>query len=340
MHRIQAAVVLLSVLLLAACSPRYMRYTGNYSFPGSRPEPDYANINYWAAHPWKKDLSDSVPQPLRQSYMPDSVADVFFIHPTTFTDNKDQRLNADINDAALNAKTDYSAILFQASAFNELRVFAPRYRQAHLRAYYIKDTVAALRAFDTAYADVKAAFEYYLQHFNGHRPIVIAAHSQGSTHAIRLLKEFFDGTTLANRLVAAYIPGMNIPVNGFTSLKPCADSLQTGCFCGWRTYRRGFEPDMEPRHRLSYVTNPLNWTTGETYAPDTENKGAVLRDFNKVYPHVTDAQVHEGILWVKRPQFPGSFLYRTSNYHIGDINLFYLNIRSNIQTRIRAFWKR
>jgi hypothetical protein len=340
MHRIQAAVVLLFVMLLAACSPRYNRYIGNYNFESSSPRPDYANINYWAAHPWKNDPSDSVPQPLRQSYQPDSVVDVFFIHPTTFTDNKDQRMNADINDAALNAKTDYSAILFQASAFNELRVFAPRYRQAHLRSYYVGETVEAVRAFDTAYADVKAAFEYYLEHYNGGRPIVIAAHSQGSTHAIRLLKEFFDGTTLANRLVVAYIPGMAIPVNIFTDLKPCADSLQTGCFCGWRTYRRGFEPDIEPRYRPSHITNPLNWTTGDVYAPATENSGAVLRDFNKVYPHVTDAQIHESILWVKRPQFPGSFLYRTSNYHIGDINLFYLNIRSNIQTRIRAFWKR
>lgn len=340
MHRIQAAVVLLSVIVLASCSPSYTRYLGNYRFSANPAQPDYANLDYWAAHPWKKDPSDSVPRPLAKNYVPDSVVDVFFIHPTTFTDGKDVRMNADINDAALNAKTDYSSILFQASVFNELRVFAPRYRQAHLRAYYIKDTVAALQAFDTAYGDVRMAFQFYLDNFNNGRPIIIASHSQGSTHAIRLLKEFFDSTNLGNRLVAAYIPGMSIPLNSFSTLRPCEDSLQTGCFCGWRTYRRGYEPVMEPRYRASHVTNPLNWTTGESYAPDSENQGAVLRNFNKLYRHVTDAQVHQGILWVGRPQFPGSFLYRTSNYHIGDINLFYLNIRSNIQTRIRAFWKR
>ena len=340
MHRIQAAVVLLFVLLAASCSPKYTRYLGNYNFTSPNPQPDYSNLNYWAAHPWKHDPADSVPKPLRKSYMPDSVVDVFFIHPTTFTDNNDQRMNANIHDANLNAKTDYSTILFQASAFNELRVFAPRYRQAHLRAYYIEDTVEAIAAFDTAYADVRAAFLYYLDHFNGGRPIIIASHSQGSTHAIKLLKEFFDGTNLGNRLVAAYMIGMNIPLNSFRTLKPCTDSLQTGCFCGWRTYRQGYEPQMEALYRASYVTNPLTWTTTETYAPSSGNKGAVLRNFNKVYGHVTDAQIHEGILWVKRPHFPGSFLYRTANYHIGDINLFYLNIRSNIQTRVRAFWKR
>lgn len=340
MHRIQAAVVLLSVLLLAACTPKYTRYIGNYNFSAANPQPDYSNINYWAAHPWKKDPSDSVPQPLRESYMPDSTVDVFFIHPTTLTDYKDKRMNADINDAAINAKTDYSSILFQGSAFNELRVFAPRYRQAHLRTYFLGETIEEIRTFDTAYADVKAAFEYYLEHYNGGRPIIIASHSQGSTHAIRLLKEFFDGAPLANRLVVAYLVGMDIPPRIFNELKPCADSVQTGCFCGWRTYRRGYEPEMKPEYRESHVTNPLNWTITDSYAPATLNKGAVLRDFNKVYPQVTDAQIHENILWVKRPQFPGSFLYRTSNYHIGDINLFYLNIRSNIQTRIRAFWKR
>jgi predicted GNAT superfamily acetyltransferase len=339
MHRIQAAVYLLALVLIASCSPSYTRYISNYNFQTTSPVPDYANLYYWAAHPYKKDPSDSLSRALKKDYMPDSTVDVFFIHPTTLTDYKDQRMNADITDAALNAKTDYSSILFQATAFNEQRVFAPRYRQAHLRAYYIDDTVAALQAFDKAYADVKAAFTWYLEHFNNGRPVIIASHSQGSTHAIRLLKEFFDGTKLANRLVVAYIPGMGIPKNAFSTLRLCTDSLQTGCFCGWRTYKRGYNPVFEGNYGESFVTNPLNWQADTSYAPAKLNKGAVLRNFNKVYRGVTDAQVHEGVLWVARPHFPGSFLYRTSNYHIGDINLFYLNIRSNMQTRIRMFWK-
>ena len=53
--------------------------------------------------------------------------------------------------------------------------------------------------------DVKAAFQYYLEHYNNGRPIIIASHSQGTTHAKRLLKEFFDGTALQHQLVAAYL---------------------------------------------------------------------------------------------------------------------------------------
>ena len=97
---------------------------------------------------------------------------------------------------------------------------------------------------------------------------------------------------------------------------------------------------MVDTYRESYVTNPLTWTTDEVYAPASLNKGAVLRDFNTINKYVTDAQVHENYLWVKKPKFRGSVFYRSKNYHIGDINLFYLNIRSNIQTRIRLFWKR
>ena len=36
----------------------------------------------------------------------------------------------------INKKTDEKPILYQASAFNEFPVYAPRYRQAHIRAYF------------------------------------------------------------------------------------------------------------------------------------------------------------------------------------------------------------
>ncbi len=43
-------------------------------------------------------------------------------------------------------------------------------------------------AFEIAYADVKAAFEFYLKIYNNYRPIIIASHSQGTKHTGRLLK--------------------------------------------------------------------------------------------------------------------------------------------------------
>ena len=297
-------------------------------------------LDYWAAHPYKKNPSDSVPEPLRASYMKDSMVDVFFLHPTTFGSKDDTAWNADINDSTINAKTDCTTILFQASAFNECRVFAPRYRQAHLRSYYIKDESAGLKAFDLAYQDIKTAFQYYLDHYNNGRPIIIASHSQGTTHAKRLLKEFFDNKPLQNKLVAAYIIGIAVPKNYFTELQPCKDSIQTGCFVGWRSFKEGYEPEfVKKENERSYVTNPLTWTTTEEYAPKSLNRGAILLKFDRLVQYVTDAQIHDGILWMHKPHFPGSFFYRSKNYHIGDINLFYMNIRENIRARINAYRK-
>ena len=87
----------------------------------------------------------------------------------------------------------------------------------------------------------------------------------------------------------------------------------------------------------SVTVNPLTWTMTDTLAPRDMNEGAILTRFNHLVPHVTNARIHEGVLWVHRPYFPGAFLLRTRNYHIGDINLFYLNIRENVRTRIRSY---
>ncbi|MBC7937427.1 MAG: DUF3089 domain-containing protein [Rhizobacter sp.] len=303
--------------------------------------PDYANLNDWAAHPWKWDPADSIPKPLRNSVYRDSVVDVFFIHPTTLTNKKDSSANADIDDVNLNHRTDYSSILLQASVFNEQsRVFAPRYRQAHYGNYVTADTIRSSNAFNLAYGDVKKAFEFYLQHYNGGRPIIIAAHSQGTQHAGRLIKEFFEGKVLMNKLVCAYIIGMPTPENYFAVLQPCRDSLSTTCFVGWRSFKKGYEgADYILKEDFkSIVTNPLTWTTNNSYAPKSLNKGTILIKFNKISKPV-DAQVHENILWTSKPKFFGSMFLKSKNYHIGDINLFYLNIREDVRRRIGLYWK-
>jgi hypothetical protein len=253
---------------------------------------------------------------------------------------KDQ--NADIDDDFTNAKTDYSTILYQASVFNQhARVFAPRYRQAHITSFFMKDAGKANKAFELAYEDLRSAFLYYLQNWNKGRPIIIASHSQGSLMAEKLLKEFFEDKPLKNKLVAAYIIGWPVPKEYFTSLPMCADSLQTGCICSWRTLREGYVPFYLKKEKgNSYVTNPLTWTTGNEYASKKLNKGSVLVKFNKVYPQTTAAQANNGLLYIKKPKFPGSFFYFTRNYHIGDINLFYLNTRTNIEQRINMYWKK
>ncbi len=336
---------LLVLICFSSCS-KYNSLRTKYQFKSPDGKPDYSNLDYWAAHPGKWDPSDSIPLPLIHEPV-DSMVDVFFLHPTTYTQKRKKKGNAAIDDDRTNAKTDYSTILYQASVFNgQCRVFAPRYRQAHISNFFSKNKEKAGAAFDLAYEDMKTAFEYYLRNWNGSRPIIIASHSQGSLLAERLLKEYFDGAsssapTLKNKLVVAYILGWGIPRDYFTSLKICEDSLQTGCICGWRTLRNGFVPRyLKKENGNSLVTNPLTWTTTTDHASRDLNKGTVLTNFNKMYTRTTDAQISNGFLYIRKPKFPGSFFYFTRNYHIGDINLYYGNIRENISRRIGMFWKK
>ena len=331
---------LIGLFFIVSCSDKYLALSRQYKFKSKDQHPDYSNLDYWAAHPLKWDPSDSIPKPIRKLKR-DSLVDVFFLHPTIYTGKlKNDNLNADIDDAYLNAKTDYSSILYQASVFNQHgRIYAPRFREAHYSAYFSIDTAKAVAAFDLAYADVKNAFEYYLQHLNEGRPIIIAAHSQGTTHALRLLKDYFENKPLQKKLVVAYIPGMRIPKEYFSSLKMCENEKETACLCGWRTFEKGFQPSYVIAEKgNSLVTNPLTWKTGSDYASRKMNLGSVLYKFNKVYKKTADAQVYEGVLWVTKPKFPWSFLYKTKNYHIADLNLYYMNIKENVGQRINSYF--
>lgn len=322
-------------LAFQSCTDKYQVIASRYQFSEKSSVPQYSNFHYWAAHPWKNDPSDSIPKPLLTEPR-DSVVDVFFLHPTTYTDAR-LGWNAGINDGYINAKTDYSSILYQASVFNQYaRVFAPRYRQAHLSAFFINNENAST-AFDTAYADIKKAFEFYLQYQNNGRPVIIAGHSQGAFLAIRLLKEFFDGRPLQQQLVAAYIVGWPVMQNSFDSIPVCSSPGMTNCFTSWRTFRKGYVPRYINSESPAIVTNPLSWTTDPAYVEARHNEGGVLRDFNKIIKQTAGAQIEGNVLWTKKPEFPGAFFFRTKNYHIGDINLYYMNIRKNVEERIQSF---
>lgn len=323
---------------LLSCSPTYKKYVSAYQVSGKSEQPNYSDLYYWAAHPLKQDPSDSIPEPLRKEHKKDSRVAVFFVHPTTLTNYETDIWNASLNDAELNAKTDYSSILLQASAFNEYDLFAPRYRQAHIKSYFTTDTITALKAFDTAYFDVKNAFLAFLSEIKG-RPFIIASHSQGSTHAIRLLKEMIDGTDLRERLVAAYLVGMYIPAKNYQTISVCTNPSQIQCVCGWRTYKMGYLPDFVAKEEQPWwVTNPLYWTTDTTKIDRSKNPGSVLNKFNKIVRRVADAQISNGVLWTRKPSFPGSFLLRTNNYHIGDINLYYVSIQMNLRERVASYF--
>ena len=169
----QLIPILFAILIVQSCAVKH-----GHSYSTSVPSaPDYSLPNNWAALPEKIDMADQVPKGVLVTPQEDAQADVFFIHPTTYTGKADN-WNASVEDVKLNEKTDETTILYQASIFNASgKVYAPRYRQAHLSTFRSEDKAAATQALQLAYQDVKRAFQYYLDHYNDKRPIIIAAHN-------------------------------------------------------------------------------------------------------------------------------------------------------------------
>ncbi len=296
--------------------------------------PDYDNPDHWAALPDREDLADAVP-PGGTDQQSAAQVDLFFVHPTTYVTSNGW--NQALDDGATNQLTDEAVMRGQASAFNACcRVFAPRYRQATLAAFFDQDGHGP-RALDLAYGDVVEAFRHFIDELNDGRPFILAGHSQGSRHADLLLAEHIVGTPLADRLVAAYPVGFEI--DGSNGLPVCTAPAQTGCQVSWNSVgpRAGglfASPD-------NICVNPLTWARNGAAAAHDLNLGAVNFDGDASYEQgAADAQcVEDGRLLVtdiRSTRYNQRPLGR-DNYHVYDYALFYVNVRQNAQARVEAF---
>ncbi|MBA3665163.1 MAG: DUF3089 domain-containing protein [Bacteroidetes bacterium] len=297
--------------------------------------PDYAEEKNWIALPWKRDIADSVPSGCDiKENQKEAVADVFYIHPTMFL--RGNNWNGDVTNNKLNKKSELS-VLHQATVFNAAgRVFVPRYRQAVLKAFFNKKN--GPKALDLAYEDVKSAFEYYLKNWNKGRPIIIVGHSQGAHHAVKLLKEFFDGKDLQKKLIVAYPIGIPFKKDELKNIPVSDNEKQTGCFVTWNTFKWNTNSKLQKRnYRDVPCVNPLTMKSNEEYADASLNKGGITLKF-AVNPHPCDAMVHGNFLWIHKPAQRGYYRIGRS-YHLADINLFYMNLRTNALLRVEEYWK-
>jgi len=337
-----ATILCLGIFFFTQCITPRKRFE-KYTTPA---RPDYSLEKSWAALPTKKDSADTVPY---GSSLKDNQAnaqvDVFFVHPTLYF--KGKSWNADLDDEHTNFLVDKYTIREQASVFNSCcRVYAPRYRQATL-ASFKSGNGDGRAALDTAYNDIKAAFQYYLDHYNQGRPIIIAGHSQGTFHATRLIQDFFDkDPQLRKRLVAAYLIGGAASKNMFTTVVPCDSASQTGCYVAWHTRKWGTDFRAKNERNESWpgydntenyeCVNPLTWRRDTAYATYDLHKGAVPSTFDRIDVGLIDAkQSSQQIIWVHAPKKRG--YPNGKNYHVMDYGLFYMNIRENVELRVKEY---
>ena len=280
---------------------------------------------------------------------------VFFIHPTSYLSS--DNWNAPTGDAEAE-RVARIYVRGMASPFNSAQeIWAPRYRQATMGAF-LTDAPEATQALDAAYADVVEAFRFFLDSVDGETPIVLAGHSQGALHLLRLLREEVKDSDTAARVVASYAIGWPISVEHdlpALGVPACATPAQTGCVLSWSSFAEPADPsqvidtysasigfDGNARGSSEILcTNPLLGTFGGA-AEASANLGTLVPDdemaSGELVPGAVPARCDaRGLLMIGDPPELGSYVLPGNNYHVYDIPLFWANTKADVARRVSAF---
>lgn len=324
-------------------------FEGGPPVPASR----YADKAMWLARP---DIPNNpslwAPKGLRPAAV--ALATTFFIHPTSYLEKS--RWNAPLDDA----ESQKRARLFvrsQASAFNGVGpVWAPKYRQATFGAFLTTKADAG-QALDFAYRDVAAAFDAFLAQAPADKPLILAAHSQGSLHLMRLLAEKVAGKPVASRIVAAYVIGWPVSLKAdlpALGLPACERPDQAGCVLSWQSFAGDGDPKMVTevydastsgagiarRGTSMLCTNPLGSAGHQrnlgTLVPNKDFSDGTLQA-----PGVAAACDERGFLRLtgETPNL-GPYVLPGGNYHVYDYALFWMNVRMDAEARLLTYLKR
>ena len=287
---------------------------------------------------------------------------VFFVHPSSYIPLALTE-QANWNAAPGDTVAEDRARLFikgMASAFNRAdEIWAPKYRQAVAGAF-LTDKPEAQQAIDAAYADVREAFRFFLASVPAGKPIVLAGHSQGSLHVLRLLRDEVAGKPVEQRIAAVYAVGWPISIEHDLPALPlpaCAAPGQAGCVVAWSSFAEPADPAMllsrysktpgfdgNPRGEGPILcVNPLTGGTGGT-APASANLGTLVpRDDlsgGDLVPGAVGARCDErGLLLIGDSPRLGQGVLPGNNYHVYDIPLFWKNLQADVVTRVRAWTK-
>jgi hypothetical protein len=296
---------------------------------------DYENEGNWAVLP-----SDTLkPWAPFIEAAPFKSVDIFYVYPTLLTDPHDFRWNYEIEDPRHKEGVINYVVKYQASAWAELgNVYVPFYRQAHIRSFSNLE-VGGEVALRMAYEDVKASFQFYLKHHNRGNAIILAGHSQGSFHLKMLLKDFFDEQPLQEKLIAAYLPGIGIDKDSFKSISLMIEPHETGGFLTWNTLKKEYQTE---RYRKWYqdraVINPITWDLSVVGAKK-DHKGFLFTN-NKVYQNAFKTHLVDGAIFIDHIKFPlGLISRKAKDFHRGDVNLFWEDIRQNARLRTSYYIK-
>lgn len=184
---------------------------------------------------------------------PKAAVDCFYVYPTVSNDP------GAVSDMTANAE-ELNVVRQQLARFgSKCRIYAPLYRQftlTALRAGIAGTPVAGStdpNARRVGYEDVVDSWNYYLQHENKGRGVVLIGHSQGSGVLTRMIAAEIDGKPVQKQLVSALLLGTTLAVEKgkdtgtFKSIPLCRSPSQTGCAIAYATFRDTVPPPSNTR---------------------------------------------------------------------------------------------
>lgn len=321
--------------------------------------PDYARDEAWAALPDREGPAGLTPRGIEPQSGTGAAA--FYIHPTTYLGK--EYWNAPLDEPSTRGFLNM-VLAGQASAFRPTGpVYAPYYRQTAFGAFLAADADTE-QALSLAYRDVAAAFDEFLKRIGPDTPFLIVGHSQGALHGLHLIaRRVAKDPALRARLVAGYLIGWPISVEedlGAIGIPPCREETDTGCIIGWQTFGEGGDPapisdifegapgiSGRPRGGTTMLcVNPVTWRMDYAASRRGDHLGAVppldakTDELPAPLPALLAAHCgRDGFLWVTPPpEGPfAQFRFPGLNYHVWDVNLFYMDVRANAKRRLAAF---
>lgn len=346
-------------LLTAALMP-----AGAFAADAAGPPYDYHRPESWAVRPATGQAVAADParwRPDGATARPAGDVAVFFVPPTAAFETS--HWNGRSSDAVTAARLA-GFLRTEASALADAGpLWAPHYRQAVLGSFLATTPAArasARAAQDLAYADVKAAFEQFLREVPAGAPIILAGHSQGALHLMRLLAEEAAGKPLAARIVAAYVVGWPVSIDAdlpALGLPACERRAQARCLLSWQSFAEPADPAAllsayeagtgfagRPRRGTAMLcSNPLTGSIGDA-APASANPGSLVPSASLaagrlVSPGVPARCNAQGLLLIgEAPSGYPAYVLPGNNFHVFDYPLFWQAVREDVAARVAA-WK-
>lgn len=226
---------------------------------------------------------------------PEAPIDCFYVYPTV---SQDASHNSDLKAGP----EEFSVVHRQFARFaSHCRVFAPMYRQVTLSGLRSGLAANGEVVVDAGVGadDVLDAWNYYLEHYNNGRGIVLVGHSQGSMVMAKLIPEHIEGKPIEKQIISAMLMGsfIQVPKNKlvgatFKKMPLCTAGDQLGCVITYPSFRSTVPPQegalfgRNTADTQFACTNPAVLAKGNNQAHAYLNSAPVVNPWTDKKPEI------------------------------------------------------